>query len=413
MLAELVLATRLLGLVSDQQPVEVQVEPNVRAVELVVDGKTISRLTTPYKAVLNFGPELAPHEVTAIAFDASGGEVGRDRQFVNLPRPQAEAEIELDTNPSNGRVRATIRWQHIASEEPKRIALKLDGKPIGNTATTTLPALEKESIHVLKAELEFANKIIATKELVFGGHYSTQVPAELTGILATDGAQCFRSGEQTARAAAVENPDAVVLFVRGSDGNLARKRLSMPVATSREAGMQMHQRFRIDHGKMRITWPAARELRDSRQSVVNLFYRSETVDGFWGTQRMLTLYRGPNTTSQRFADAVAVAAVQALDGVKRRAVVLVLSGERDDSRHSPAVVRRYLERIGVPLHVWSLVGATPEMTAAWGEVKDVSNPDHLRIATEELRADLERQRIAWLPLQPIEALRAKPVSCAP
>jgi hypothetical protein len=413
MLAELVLATRLLGLVSDEQLVEVQVEPDVRAVELVVDGKTISRLTAPYKALLNFGPELAPHEVTAIAYDAGGAEVGRDQQFVNLPRPQAEVEIELDASPANGRLRATIRWQHIASEKPKRIVLRLDGKPIGSTASTTLPALEKESIHVLKAELEFANEVVATKELVFGGHYSTQVPAELTGVLATDGAHCFRSGEQTSRAAAVENPDARVLFVRGSDGNLARTRLRLPAASSREAGLQMHRPFRIENAKMRITWPAARELRDSRQSVVNLFYRSETVDGMWGTLRMLTLYRGPNTTTQRFADAVAVAGVQALDGVKRRAVVLVLSGERDESRHSPAVVRRYLERIGVPLHVWSLAGPTPEMIAAWGPIKDVSNPDRLRIATEELRADLERQRIAWLPLQPIEALRAKPVSCAP
>src|SRR5215212_644842 len=126
---------------------------------------------------------------------------------------------------------------------------------------------------------------------------------------------------------------------------------------------------------------------------------------------MLSLYRGPEGGPQRLADAVAVAGVQALGGAKRRAVVLVLGDEPDESRHAPDVVRRYLQRIGVPLRVWSLVGVRPSMKVTWGEVLDVSNPDRLRIATEDLRKLLNEQRIAWLPLEPMDALRAKAGEC--
>src|SRR5688572_6546947 len=129
MLAELVLVTRLLGLVSGEHPITAQVDASVRAVDVVVDGKTLITLRgEPWRTVLNFGPELAPHELTAIAYDANGAEVGRDTQLVNLARPAAEAIIGLER--VDGKLRATVRWQHIASVAPERIEIKLDGKTI-------------------------------------------------------------------------------------------------------------------------------------------------------------------------------------------------------------------------------------------------------------------------------------------
>jgi hypothetical protein len=412
MLAELVLTTRLLGLVSGDQPIQVQVDPGVRAVNIVVDGKTIANLRAPFQTILHFGSELAPHELTAVAYNADGAEAGRDTQLVNLARPQAEAAIELDRDSRSGRLRATVRWQHISAEKPLRIKLQLDGKAIAGGAVAILPELESSSLHVLQAEVEFDGGVIASKELVFGGRYSEQMPSELTGVLANESAQCFRAGDRIVHTAAIEKPQAAVYFVRGVDATLARRRLELPAANSRESGMAMHLPFRIEGAKMRYVWPTVRQIRfGERQPGVNLFYRSDVADGEWGTLRMLTMYAGPDASSERFADAVAVAAVQALGGAKRRVVVLVLGGEPDYSSHAADVVQRYLRRIGVPLRVWSLTGVTRTMTFTWGEVKDISSPDRLRRATEELRDELERQRIAWLPLQPIEALRAVSVSC--
>jgi hypothetical protein len=38
-------------------------------------------------------------------------------------------------------------------------------------------------------------------------------------------------------------------------------------------------------------------------------------------------------------------------------------------------------------------------------VIDVSNPAKLQHATAELQKELDRQRVAWLPLEPLEALK--------
>src|SRR5688572_18313244 len=114
MLAQLVLVTRLLGLVDGEQPIDVQVDASVRRVELTIDDEKAATLTgPPWRAIVNFGPELAPHRLTAIAYDAKDNELGRDTQLVNLARPPAEAQLSIDKDPKSGRLRANVRWQHI------------------------------------------------------------------------------------------------------------------------------------------------------------------------------------------------------------------------------------------------------------------------------------------------------------
>ena len=411
MLAELVLTTRLLALVNGEQFVNVQTGPTVESVAIVLDGKPIARLRKPFQTVVNFGPELAPHELASIAYDGQGNEVGRDTQIVNLARPPAEVEIVLDRQ-ANGRLRATLRWQHIAAETPKKIALKLDGATIAGTATASLPELEASAIHVLRAELQFADGLVATKELAFGGQYAEEIPSELTGVLANAGAQCFRDGDRIVHAAAVEKPDALVLFVRATDASLARRKLRISSGGDRMVIAAIYRSYALPDTQMRFIWPTSRQVQvNESQSAANLFQRSDVADGKHGTLRMLTL-SGPEAVSATLADAVAVAGVQAIGGAKRRAVVLVLGDEKDQSRRSPAEVRRYLERIGVPLVVWSLAPVTADMTKAWGDVTDIANADRLRRATDELRKRLDDQRIAWLPLQPLQALRAQEVACS-
>jgi hypothetical protein len=411
MLAELVLTTRLLALVNGEQFVSVQTGPGTESVAVLLDGKTITRLRAPFQTAVNFGPELAPHELTSIAYDAQGNEVGRDTQIVNLARPPAEVEIDLDRQ-EGGQLRAKLRWQHIAAETPKKIAIKLDGATIASTASATLPAGEPSAIHVLQAQLEFAGGLIATKELVFGGQFSEEVPSELTGVLAGKNARCFRAGDRVLRAAAVEKPDALVLFVRASDAFLARSKLRVASGGGPRLLANIYRSYGLADTQMRFIWPSARQVQmNESQSAVNLFHRSQVADGKDGTLRMLTLY-GPDAVSEQFADAVAVAGVQAIGGAKRRAVVLVLGEAKDESRRSPGEVRRYLARIGVPLLVWSLARITPGMEEAWGDITDISNADRLRRATDDLRELLDHQRIAWLPLQPLQALRAKEIACS-
>ena len=96
-----------------------------------------------------------------------------------------------------------------------------------------------------------------------------------------------------------------------------------------------------------------------------------------------------------------------LRGGQRRVIVVVLGDApaRDRSLHSPAVIRRYLERVGVPLRVWSLTGPRPDLVDTWGEVRDVSTAAGLLAATDDLRRELDSQRVAWMPVAPLDAFR--------
>ncbi len=113
------------------------------------------------------------------------------------------------------------------------------------------------------------------------------------------------------------------------------------------------------------------------------------------------------THARRFADAVAVAGVSALSESRRRAVVLLLSSAPDKSAHSPAAVRRYLERVGVPLFVWSAEGPRPDLADSWGAVEDISTPAGIAAAVAKLNASLAAQRVVWIASDAISSLRIR------
>src|SRR3954454_4097960 len=109
--------------------------------------------------------------------------------------------------------------------------------------------------------------------------------------------------------------------------------------------------------------------------------------------------------SRQFADAVGVAALNAITGAHRRAVVLVLSSREDASANSAQTVRSYLASIGVPLFVWSATGPRRELGDAWGAIDDISSPSKLQAAVDRLRTELKSQRVAWVAADPLTALR--------
>jgi hypothetical protein len=165
--------------------------------------------------------------------------------------------------------------------------------------------------------------------------------------------------------------------------------------------------------RLRFLWPTAKSAAAATLPT-ELFAASQEFtaeDG--GLHWLLTQVYHPLelAVGQRFADAAAVAGLQAAAGNRRRAVVVVLGGDcADASRYSPAAVRGYLAAIRVPLHVWSL--AKPRdcpALAAWGEVEDISALPLLRRAAKRLREELEAQRIVWIEGQhPPQAVALAP-----
>lgn len=166
--------------------------------------------------------------------------------------------------------------------------------------------------------------------------------------------------------------------------------------------------------RVRIVWPIAQTYSGTDLPTSQLFPYSGDFDSQSGGMLAHLVLEGGNAShegpthsrSMRLADAAAVAGIQAADSGQRRAVVVVLDGVLDNSRYDPVVVRHYLASIGVPLFVWSVIGPQPYAKEKWGPITDVSYLDNLFKATDDVKRELESQRIVWLDTDPIGAMRA-------
>lgn len=420
---QIAFVTLFLGLALGPFPVELAVEGPVAAVELVLDGAVAGRIENPpWKGEIDFGSTLVPHELVARALDASGQEVARARQWVNLPRPPAEVEIVLEGAGRPSRARLT--WQSRTGEQPTSIHLTLDGNPLalGPDGRAALPAYDPESAHVLSAELHFPSNVVARKDAVFGGRYGSEVSTDLTAVPVRGRRGKLREDEVQGRllargtplaVAAVEKGPAEVFVVRdlGAGELLAELGAIKKRWTVQGHGLDKRMIIEPDYlryemglrreDEVRFVYPVPRVYSASGQRA-ELFDWSRAFtlkDG--GMHWLLTRLAAPDGEpgDQRLADAVAVAGVQALAGSRPRAVVLVLGASPEDaSLCDPARVRQYLASIRVPLFVWSVAkdAATSPALAAWGKVEDASTLTRLRSAVARLRDELESQRIVWV-----------------
>lgn len=401
MLAELVFVTRFLGLVSGEREVVLNATPEVRRVEVRRDGERLAAIAAPpWRATVDLGPELGPYELTAVGYGADGTEVARDTQILNLARPAAEAGMILGRD--GPALTAQLQWSHIQGKAPTAAIVRLDGKVVSREVTSApidLGEVNDGGIHAVGVELQFADGVVARKELAFGGMYSEQLPAELTPVAVRQRqpgppalTPCFRIGARTLAPVAVERAPAIVSFVVNGAAGMWANDVSQ---------VRNHLAFALHEAEMRVISPVLREGPGAD------FFPSESLPGIRGTRTVLLRDRRPRGP-KLYAHAVAAAAMRLLRGEQRRAVVYVLGfgAARDDSEVPPAAVRRYLSRIGVPLRVWSLTGKRPDLIDSWGPVQDVSSARKLAAVTAELRTDLETQRIAWLPAAPLEAIRA-------
>jgi hypothetical protein len=399
-MVEIVFLTFFLGLTSGTQAVEVAVQGPAAAVEFVVDGRAVTRLGgPPWRARLDFGASMEPHELVARALDAEGKEVGRARQVLNLGRPPAEVEILLEKGAAGQPAGARLVWSSRFLDKPSSVRLFLDGKPVpvDDKAHASLPAVAPEVTHILSAEVRFPGDLEARKDLAFGGRWGDAVSTELTAVpvrlrpgkempAVQDLQGWILADGRPVPAVAVEQSPAQLLVVRDAEavpllkrGNWALSELSLDPE---------------DQG--RFVWPYAQ--RASGDGLTADLFSSvdfTALDG--GLPFLLARVQQPPGKPQRLADAVAVAGLEALNGNRRRAVLLVLSRHpRDGSEHDAATVTRYLAAIRVPLVVWSFASPQTLTDLGWPTGEDISFNPKLRGAFHRLIQNLAGQRILWI-----------------
>ena len=425
MSAQIVFVTLFLGLVAGTQPVALQVSGPVHLVRVILDGREVAAMTQPpWRTSVDLGRDLLPRELTAVGFDGRGDEIARATQILNLPRPTAEFEIVLERGAGDAITGATLKWRHLTNAQPDRVTMSLDGKPlkVDPKFHVPLPKLDVNTPHVIAADLHFEDGFLARRELVIESIRSDSVGTQLTPILLRETAPkhpakwdgCLADAKGTpVRIAAVEKPRAVVIFVRDPDPYEVEKALTptmrLRAGTPNDYLKRMVQLDRDTYG--RFLWPVAQRFANDDDTASLLFPPSVDVDlSATGVLWLLLKHYGDGDAHdepRQFTDAVAVGGLKGVTGSQRRAVVFILSSQTDTSRYAPAVVRRYLQSVGVPLFVWSLTGPQPDLAPSWGEVEDISNVVKLGLAVRRVRDALAGQRVAWVDVDPLAALRLK------
>jgi hypothetical protein len=418
-------ASLFLGLMVGVRPVALVVGGPVAAVAVELDGRLVGRLSaSPWTVDVDFGPEFDPHELVARAFDEKGEEIARTRQWINLPRPPAEVEVVLERDAKGNAVAARLAWGSLVGPSPDKIAVSFDGKALPlQERRVLLPSYDSSATHVLTATLDFPNSVRSRTDVVIGGAAAGEAKSELTAVPVlfrerppskTDAlrGRIQKNGEPLT-IAAVEHGPAEILLVRDLESAEAIRRLRRVVGARvapggfgipnlAQSNYQASATALDRQDRVRILWPVAKRFSDA-SAPSELFdasreFSGETADFRFLLTRVDYPLSAAGDSGRRYADAVAVAGLQAFGSYGRRAVVLVLGdGRRDESRYEPDSVRRYLARLHVPLYVWSLAESAGRSAAArWGEVADVSTSLSLEKAVDRLRRDLDRQSIVWV-----------------
>jgi len=415
------------GLISGPYPVELAVTGPVRSVELLVDGQSVQKLQAPpWKAKIDFGQDLRPHEIVARALDAKGNELARAEEWANLPHSLAKVEIVLEEGKSGPAKAARVVWTDLKGEEPRARLLTFDGIPVALDAAgrAVLPPHDLKLVHVLAAEVDLPSGRLASKEIAYGGEYGSAVSTELTAVpvrarkgkLPPAGqlGGWLTAGGRPLSVAAVEEGPAQLYVVRSPGTIEALWDLGKPDKKKRvfRATDEWSYLTLAGRDSVRLVFPFSQRFEGSGDEEEVVVEDRDLTDLFTISTDYHTRDRGlplllvtaakevgPGRGSRiRFADAVAVAGLEATRENRRRAVLLVLSAqEKERSRYDPVAVRRYLAALRVPLVVWCLGEPEPgSAAAAWGNIEVLKDEKGLERAFRALREELDSQRIVMV-----------------
>jgi len=409
--------TLLVGLVTGSQLIEVSVSAPVARVELRLDGRTVaSRTAPPWSLACDFGRHPKPAELVVVAFDEVGREIGRDRQWVNIPGRPVEAAIVPEFDAQGRIVAARITWNGHAHGDPRRVRVEIDGErlKVEFPYRIDLTVYPDDEPHVLAAEVSWGRDLEVRRELAFGRGFSgifasglTAVPVQLDGLdelppVERLGGWLTVAGEPVDPAAVEAGPvDLVIVRHPGADARLQELYSAQRTESRREG-----RRPRDDVDDLgdevevlvMLPEPVLGEATGVRPTL--LFPVSDEPEP--GSKGLLRLAGGEGhgammSVTMRLANAVALAGLRAAENDRRRAVLLVLGDERDDESFlSPEAVVGYLADLRVPLVVWDLSEDPGSVQSGWPVDLRVEDLDDVRRAVRRLRHLLETQRIVWV-----------------
>ena len=409
-----------LWLMTGTHPVKVAVDPAVVSVEIFLDGERIGVATEPFwEVTCDFGAQLRPHELVAVARDDAGRDVGRAVQLVNLPRATAEVEIVFEGGSPDAPSTLRVVTESTERLEPLAVFVTFDGlmaREVGD-GHFELPTYDPRQTHIVSAEAHFPEGVTARRDVTFSGAFGGRVATELTAVpviledrrdvTTQDLRGLLRARCEVLTVVAVERPGGRVYMVRdygawlsmsGIGARLDKQNRSARLGFSKyvaRIGQGTRAIDEIPPGKDRFYLVVPNPDRARGLAIFPLALPFSIQQ--WGLPWLATHVRTPlsSTPDQRLADAIAVAGVRAAaDGCPRTAVLVLGHEGTDHSDFPPAAVREYLRTLHVPLAVWST--ETDNLHTLWGEAVDVDGVSRLGKASRRMLTDLHRQWIVWV-----------------
>ncbi len=418
-----------LGLVMGPQPVEVALSAPAAQVELLLDDQAVASLGgSPWKAALDFGQRLRPHRLDAVARDEAGAELGRVRQWINLPRSQAEMALTLVTRADGSRAVRVILQQAGANRSTQIRAL-LDGEPLPpvDRDLFELPPYDPDSFHLVEAEALLDGGSVVTAHLGVGGRFGDEIGTQMTAVpLRREGGKgmptaaelksALAAGGRTLEVREVEwgEVDIVVVLDPSAAAPLALlgarqwRSAAAPIASSPQANATG---ARAGFPLFRLRFVATQAVRDFGGTVpFDAFPVTQPFTAADGSLDYLITHVDqpvPEGAPTRVSDAVAAAGVRAAAGNRPRAVVLIVGARPDDhSRLAAEDARAYLGDLRVPFFIWSTGRPASRALSedrlllstqtAWGPALDISTVSRYDRAVGDLGRALARQFVAWV-----------------
>lgn len=152
-MTHIAIVTALLGLMLGPHEIELTVTGPVARIELQIDGRTAAVIAhQPWKASIDLGPRLLPHDVLARALDANGNELARAEETINVPHALSEVQLVLEHDAKGRPAGVQVVWRSIESDLPSKTALSLDGSalPVDARLHAALPKLDLTRPHLLR-----------------------------------------------------------------------------------------------------------------------------------------------------------------------------------------------------------------------------------------------------------------------
>lgn len=403
--------TLILGLAYGTLTVEFSTGPEVTRIDLYIDGRLATEVGPPWKARLDLGNEIAPHEILAVARGADGARLGDARQWINRAKADAEARFVLERDDAGKATSARLVWSCPSSPEPTAFDVSLDGKPIEVTdpLRIRIPSYSSGASHILLADLTFEGGVVASAVVSLGGETKEDVDRELTAFpvrLTGESRDLpgpaglrgwFRVDGRDLTVAAIENGTAEVVFVPSGLAFQELKRIAGE-ERPRRSDRSPPPKELDTHTIYRFLSPMPQTV-PGTDTATRVFPISEDYTSLDGPFLRVSSHAAftQSASLPRVAEAVAVSGLSATTRERRRAVVLLLGkGTLEASDFDAGRASRYLSRLRVPLQVWRLVPPETPVAPGWPDALDVSTIRGLRSAFRTLREDLAAQRVIWL-----------------